>query len=178
MNGPGTIRWFALLLALVAALPVAPAVAAPTDRQPDDQFLVFVIDETQTIPAGEACAFPVVAHLEGFVKVHATSNQGNGAVEIASVHLKLLWENPLSGKTSDVVAANTAKAYANPDGSVTVVVSGLIGRDTIPGEGIVVGDIGRFAFTFSAAGELLGVEFLAGRHHTDGPFPELCAFLA
>jgi hypothetical protein len=174
------------LVCLIALIAVAallaeslPAGAAPTDRKEDDQFLVVTIDQTDTIPAGEACAFAVVAHVAGWVKVHFTENEGNEAVEIDSAHIKLLWENPLSGKTSDVSANNTAKIYLNPDGTLTVIVSGVIGRNTIPGEGIIVGDIGRFAFTVDpATGEVLDVQFLAGHHHTEGPFPELCEFLA
>jgi hypothetical protein len=175
------IRTLALALAALLALLTesSPVAAAPTDRKEDDKFLVVTIDQTDTILAGEACDFAVVAHLAGWVKVHFTENEGNEAVEIDSAHLKLLWENPLSGKTSDVSVNQTAKVYLNPDGTLTVIVSGVIGRDTIPGEGIIVGDIGRFAFTVDpATGEVLDTQILAGHHHTEGPFPELCEFLA
>ena len=167
------------VVVVLSALPIA-AAAAPTDRKEDDQFLVFHDVGSFTIPAAPEgpCPFEVVQHFDVWIKIRLIERDGTTQVGADSVHGKLLWENPASGKTSDVTIATHSAVYVNGDGTVTVVVTGVQGRDTIPGAGIVVGDIGRFVFTIDEeTGELLRVES-SGAHHTEGPFPELCEHLA
>lgn len=165
---------------LAAALLPGLAAAAPTDRTEEDKFLVFNDAGSFTIPAAPdgPCPFAVVQHFEGWVKIRLIERDNTTQVGAESWHLKLAWENPANGKTSDVTVAHHVAVYVNGDGTVTVVVTGVQGRDTIPGAGIVVGDIGRFVFTIDeATGELLDVQF-SGAHHTFGPFPTLCEYLA
>jgi hypothetical protein len=158
----------------LVAMPVA---AAPTDRNSEDQFIVIPVDFSFTIPAGEACDFAIEQELVGFVKIHLTENAGNQVAEIDSVHIKLTWTNPLNGKTSDVTIAETDRIILNEDGSATVIITGLSGRDTIPGAGRVTGDIGRLILTFTPEDVPPTVEFIAGPH-SNGPFPALCDYLA
>jgi hypothetical protein len=162
-----------LLVALVASLAYgASAVAAPANT-----FEVIEIHETNEVPA-DACGFPLLTHLDGFIKIRLSDSSNNGVFEVDSVHLKLVWENPANGKTSDVTIAQTNRFIDNGDGTITIIMDGLAGRDTIPGAGRVTGDIGRAAFTFDATtGEGLDFQVLAGPHSL-GALPGLCQYLA
>jgi hypothetical protein len=169
--------WTVLVAGLLTTLALGGlAGAAPPDRD-DGRFFVFSDEGQFVIPAGDACEFAVIQYYTGWGRFHLMPG-GSGIAETAQFHFKLLWENPLNGKTSDVTIGETNRVVFNDDGSVTVFVSGLTGRDTIPGTGIIVGDIGRIVLTFPAGGGDPSIDFIAGRFHTFGPFPELCAYLA
>lgn len=177
---PRIRRFFALLPALLALglLAVAPlgALAAPTDKKTDDNVLVFNIHEVDDVDP-TACGFPLLVHVDGFVKIRFPRNGQQGVIEVDSIHIKLLWENPANHKTSDVTEGFTQKVVDNGDGTITIVITGLQGRDTIPGAGRVTGDIGRLVLTFDPATSTVTQVFQAGPQ-SNGPFPALCQYLA
>ena len=166
-----------LLALLLAALAVVPALAAPTDVKPGDNFVVIPISDTEQIPA-DFCGFPLVVTIDGWVKIRFPSNTQSGVIEVDSVHTHSTLTNPANGKSSDGIAAATFRYVDNGDGTVTLTITGLQGRDTIPGEGRVTGDIGRLVLVFDAAtGDFISQTFIAGPH-SGGPFPGVCAGLA
>ena len=173
-------RSFALLPVLLAVglllAPALRALAAPSDNKPDDNFLVFTIHEIDDVDPA-ACGFPLLVHVDGFVKVRIPSKSQQGVIEVDSIHIKLLWENPANGKTSDVTEGVTQKVIDNGDGTITLIITGLQGRDTIPGAGRVTGDIGRLVLTIDPATGEVTQDFQAGPQ-SNGPFPALCQYLA
>src|SRR5690349_11398811 len=107
-------RVFSMLLVLVGLLLALPggALAAPTDKKPADNVQVFTIDEVDQIPV-EACGFPLQVHVSGWIKVRFPRTSQQGVIEVDSFHIKLLWENPANGKTSDVTEGFTQKVIDN-----------------------------------------------------------------
>ena len=69
----------------------------------------------------------------------------------------------------------------NPDDTTTVSLRGLVDRVVVPGQGLVVADVGHitFLYTFNAQGHVISsqVTFQAGQYNGLFPDPFLCSVL-
>jgi hypothetical protein len=164
-------RWllFIGLLSLVPFIPAAPVGAI----QPT--MVTNPIDETDVIE--DECPFDVNVQAEGFIKVKIFTDQAGTVVrEIDSYHLKETYTNPNTGRSVSTRNAGPDILTFEDDGAVTVMSIGLIGRITVPGQGLVTADVGRIVLFFTGPeDEEPDVLFEAGQH--EGLFPALCDVL-
>lgn len=152
-----------------------------TTASADKQIIVFIpIDETVLIPADEnPCGFDILRHLEGRVKLTFSPDNPDLAVAEGD-HLHGSFINPENGKSVSFIVANRVSFSTSSDGtSITVTITGLQGRITAPGEGLVAADVGRIVLLFPCLDFQCAPEevFSAGRFD-GGPFPLACHLLA
>ena len=150
------------LLALLLALPAAVALAD------GPHFVRVDIDNTDAV---QACGTTLTRHLAGFVLVDEEAD----GVQVG-IHLHGTFANPATGQSLPFVIAETRKFTLNPDGSATVAITGLQGRSTVPGAGLVAADVGRLVLRFASPTAAPEVLFEAGQQG-GGPFPALCPYL-
>jgi hypothetical protein len=172
------INWlvsaFISLMMLLAFCPTTTAFA-------DKQIIVFIpINETVLIPGDEnPCGFDIVGHFEGRVKL--TFSPDNPDLLVAEGdHLHGSFTNPENGKSISFITAQQISFSTSSDGtSITVTITGLQGRITAPGEGLVTADVGRIVLLFPCLDFQCApaVVFSAGRFD-GGPFPLACHLLA
>ncbi len=147
----------------------------------DKQTIVFIpIDETFLIPGDEnPCGFDIVQHVEGRLKL--TFNPDKPDLLFAEGdHIHGTFTNPENGKSISYIGANRLSISTSSDGtSVIATLTGLQGRITAPGEGLVTADVGRIVFLFPCLDFQCAPEvvFSAGRLD-GGPFPLACHLLA
>jgi len=158
-----------LLLSQLFGL-VPAALAAPPEFDETELVFIFPI---------EGCDFPVEGQLFATLKTSVHTDQ-NG-------DFKMLLERVLDQHTSytnlatgttitSTKGAGIDKFVMDEDGSVLFIVMGLIDIVTLPGQGLVLQDVGHFIFNFTT-GELL---FSAGQYSVHGPLGSveaLCAAL-
>jgi hypothetical protein len=133
---------------------------------------------SQTFPAKAltaSCGFAVTGHIEGSLTVKTFVDQsGNFAREIDSYHLVNTFTangHTITGRTSQQIQVTLLS-----DGSYTVAFNGTDTVMTLPGEGVVFGNVGRLELLFSADNELLGVVQDAGQSFLNTA--AICAALA
>jgi hypothetical protein len=164
----GCASLLALTLAVVAR-------AVPPERSPVEH-----VDETDTIPAAPEgpCAFPVEVHVVGDLRrTEFFDKQGN---VIRELHVFPGFTLTFSANGKSITTRSTAPEHItfNPDGSVTVAVTGLQGHIVGIGGPPGASDVGRLVLFFSGPDdEEPEVLFEAGNHNF-GPFPQLCDVLA
>jgi hypothetical protein len=97
--------------------------------------------------------------------------------DLISAHLHGSFTNVANGVSVSFVVAEQSSFKPDPDGSAILVFNGLTGKVTLPGQGVVVADVGRLILFFEDENDVdPDVIFEAGRH--DGaPFPGLCSAL-
>jgi hypothetical protein len=162
------------LMMLLAFCPMTTAFA-------DKQIIVFIpIDETFLFPGDEnPCGFDIVQHIEGRVKL--TFSPDNPDLLVAEGdHLHGSFTNPENGKSISFIVANRVSFSTSSDGtSITVTITGLQGRLTAPGEGLVAPDVGRIVLLFPCLDFQCAPEvvFSAGQF-SFGAFPLGCHLLA
>jgi hypothetical protein len=160
----------ALLGMLVLGL-AGPATAVP----PEIHHFKWV-NETETIPAGELCEFPVVVSSTGTFREAVYFNQdGSERRLVSNPSLVTTYSNPLSGTSFSSPDRGMDRVTFNPDGTVTVFGTGIHLR--VKGE---IQQIGLWILTFDeATGELLSAEY---HGNFDGGVEEggayICAKLA
>ena len=135
-------------------------------------------DFSNTFPApmlSAACGFPVTGHIEGRLTVKTFVNKSGGFTkEIDSFHLVNSFTangHTLFGRTSQQV-----KVTLLPNGSYTVAFTGADTILTLPGSGVVLGNVGRLVLLFSSDNDLLNVVQEAGQSFLDTE--AICAALA
>ena len=134
------------------------------------------VNETETIPAGALCEFPVVVSSTGNFREAVYFNQdGSVRREVSNPSLVTTYSNPLSGASFSSPDRGMDRVTFNPDGTVTVFGTGIHLR--VKGE---IVQIGLWILTFDeATGELLSAEY---HGNFDGGFEEggayICAKLA
>jgi hypothetical protein len=140
----------ALLGMLVLGL-AGPAAAVP----PEIHHFKWV-NETETIPAGALCEFPVVVSSTGNFRVAVYFNQdGTVRREVSNPSLVTTYSNPLSGTSFSSPDRGMDRVTFNPDGTVTVFGTGIHLR--VKGE---IQQIGLWILTFDeATNELLSAEY-------------------
>jgi hypothetical protein len=161
-----------LLVSLMTLLVITPAHAA----QPVVQTILVNTTFVNKVLSA-ACGFQITHRLEGTIRVtHRFDAAGNLAVEVDQFHLHGSFS--AHGKTVEFVVAERDNVSINRDGSATVYITGLTGRLTVPGQGLVTADVGRLVLFFdSPTDENPDVLFEAGQHD-NGPAPELCTILS
>ena len=167
-----SIRVARLLIAGLLALMVAPAFAAQPER------FTTTIDRTVIAPfTSSVCGFPVERHLEGTITTLLHTNNGNGVLETTHIHLEGSFTNLENSKSVPFTWVQTEQVALNQDGSATVATAGGRLRITLPGQGIVFGQIGRVVVTYPADGGEPVVDFEAGHFERDVS-SGICAALA
>jgi hypothetical protein len=150
----GALLRLASVLALSAFLLVLSSTttyATPPTRE------TIYINETFPAPMlTGACGFPVTGHIEGTVTITTFVNQSGDFIrEIDSYHLVNTFAangHTLTGRTSQQIQVTLLE-----DGSYTVAFNGTDTVLTLPGAGVVFGNVGRLNLLFSADNELLEV---------------------
>jgi hypothetical protein len=157
------------ILALAAGVGAASA-AAPTVVETQ-------VDRTRVIGASpDFCAFDFVVHTEG---VRRDTTFSDGRVVTILHDFTVTYTNPVSGRSVRTVLAGPFEVEPNADGTITVTIDGNDGLFTIPGEGIVFGDVGRLVYVASADDPFTPLQVLQSTGHEDPtPFPAVCAGLA
>ena len=84
--------------------------------------------------------------------------------------------NVATGKTVSSPHPLVVTTEYRPDGSFVVSVSGLDGRITSPGKGLLVLGAGHWVETYDANGELVSADFLAGKWTAQ--LPGICIALS
>jgi hypothetical protein len=156
---------------LVLAVGVATAhAAAPTVVETQ-------VDRTRVIPASpDFCPFDFVVHTQG---VRRDTTFSDGRVVTILHDFTVTYTNPLTGKSVRTVLAGPFVVEPNADGTITVTINGNDGLFTIPGEGIVFGDVGRLVYVASPDDPFTPLEVLQSTGRQDPtPFPAVCSGLA
>ena len=155
------------ILALVAGAGAASA-ASVVETQ---------VDRTRVIAASpDFCPFDFVVHTEG---VRRDTTFSDGRVVTILHDFTVTYTNPVSGRSVRTVLAGPFQVEPNADGTITVTIDGNDGLFTIPGEGIVFGDVGRLVYIASADDPFTPLQVLQSTGHEDPtPFPAVCAGLA
>ena len=155
----------ALLGMLVLGL-AGPAAAVP----PEIHHFKWV-NETETIPAGELCEFPVVVSSTGNFREAVYFNQdGSVRREVSNPSLVTTYSNPLSGTSFSSPDRGMDRVTSNPDGTVTVFGTGIHLRVKCE-----IQQIGLWILTFDEATE----ELLSAEYHGnfDGGVEEGAAYI-
>lgn len=158
-----------LLAVLALASPGGAGAAKPEPfTEPIDES--FVVDDV--------CPFPYTQTLVGTVSGRTFLDAaGNPVREVARIRIDGTFA--ANGAVVPFVVRQIDHVTVNPDGSVTVASTGIIGRAKAAGVGVVGATIGRYVFTFPAGGGEPTVEFEAGRNNEEAFFgPILCGLLA
>ena len=167
------VNWVLIALALVVPNRHAVAGSSPTIfRQPlDDVFITGY------------CGFPMEVRTTGSGVFHLfLDDQGNfERVIITAPRIRLSFTNLTTGASIWTPSVNMVEDTANPDGTGTQSLRGLLWRLVLPHEGLVTADVGRidFLLTFDDEGNIIGSEvvFLAGQQ--EGQFEAaLCSALS
>jgi hypothetical protein len=172
-----------LVALAVLALPAAGR-AAP----PEEKFLVVRLDEVSVDAFWtDQCGFEVRHAVRGTFKLSFTADEEGNLIS-AIVRVQGI-AHTLIGPTGATLAfrdTGVTHVTYNPDGSLTVAGGGILAlRITVPGEGLVVANIGRMVSTvvFDENGEVIAedVHFEAGPRQGDfgqAGLDAVCAALA
>jgi hypothetical protein len=171
-------------LALLMTLGPVPAVAAP----PEEKFNLIEVDETFVDEFLTAqCGFTVTHTVVGTIKESVLVDEaGNFVVTQARFRLKEALIGP-TGATLTYPNVGIDKIAYNPDGTQTVTATGILAlRVVVPGEGLVIANVGRVVTTLTfdpETGEVVQEEtdFEAGQRPEDFDEAEalaaICAYL-
>ena len=157
------------ILALAAGVTAATA-ASPTVAET-------VVDRARVIHASPGtCTFDFVVHTQGIVR---ESVYPSGR-DVTILHdFTVTYTNPVNGMSVRTVLAGPFVVEPNVDGTITVTIDGNDGLFTIPGQGIVFGDVGRLVYVASPDDPFTPLEILQSSGRQDPtPFPAVCSGLA
>jgi hypothetical protein len=113
-------RLLATLIGMLVLGLAGPAAAAP----PEIHHFKWV-NETETIPAGGLCEFPVVVSSTGNFREAIYFNQdGSERRRVSNPSLVTTYSNPLTGKSFSSPDRGMDRITFNPDGTVTVFGTG------------------------------------------------------
>lgn len=120
------------------------------------------VDETNVI---NCKGFEVNESVEGTIKIRSFFENGEIVREIVTFSLVHTFTNPDTGESVSSPDVGVDFVRIAEDGSVTVMIIGIVGRFTVPGEGLIVADIGRVVLFFEGPeDEEPDVLFDAGKH--------------
>jgi hypothetical protein len=145
--------------------------AGPATAVPPEIHHFKWVNETETIPAGELCEFPVVVSSTGNFREAVYFNQdGSVRREVSNPSLVTTFSNPLAGTSFSSPDRGMDRVTFNPDGTMTVFGTGIHLR--VKGE---IQQIGLWILTFDeATGELLSAEY---HGNFDGGIEEGAAYI-
>jgi len=167
------MRRLVILTAIAAVFSLAltgPALAAKPVPFSEAINESFVVDDV--------CPFPFTQTLTGTVRGKTfVDGAGNPVREIGRVHLDGTFA--ANGVVVPFIVRQGFNVTFNDDGSVTVAITGVVGRVVVKGQGLVGATIGRVVLTFPADGGEPTVDFEAGQNNEAEFFgPILCGLLA
>ncbi len=166
-------RWLifvCLTLLFVLALAV-PVVGAPPEFQTvtvDDTW----IDQNAT----DQCGFPVEFHFVGTFKISTNALKNGSVLEIDRVlNASITFTNLATGASYTSLAAGPNHITIAPDGSISSAGLGIYDVITLPGQGLLIKNVGRLVFDENG-----NVVFEAGTHPTvtGGDVQGLCTALS
>jgi hypothetical protein len=165
-------------LALLLTLGLVPAAAAP----PEEKFNLVGVDDEFVDPfLTEQCGFTVLHTVVGTVKESGFVDEtGTFVVTQARFRLQHTLVGP-TGATLTYPDVGVDKVAYNPDGTHTVTSAGILGlRVVVPGEGLVIANVGRLVTTLTfdpETGEVVGAvtDFEAGQRPEDFDVAEALA---
>ena len=143
--------------------------------------LLKFVDRRATLPeVGDAWtlsnAFDIVVHTQG---VRRDSVFPDGHVVTILHDFSVTYTNPATGKSVRSVLAGPEQVDSNPDGTITVIVDGNNGLFTIPGQGIVFGDVGRYVYVADPDDPFTPLRVIQQSGRQDAtPFPAVCSGLS
>ncbi len=149
---PHRITTLAASLALMAAT-VLGTPGTATAAQPD-RYRVHV-DDTFLSQTSEACGFNILLHLEGTVAFTDFVNR-DGTVTRSLVTYPALFFTFINQATGTSVSSRSPdpEHYRwNDDGSLTLIVTGLVMHLVVPGQGVEAAQAGRFVVTIDLTGD-------------------------
>ena len=135
------------------------------------------VDRTRVIHASAAtCPFDFVVHTQGVVRESMFSN----GRDVTILHdFTVTYTNPVNGRSVRTVLAGPFVVQPNADGTITVTINGNDGLFTIPGEGIVFGDVGHLVYVASPNDPFTPLQIVQSTGHQDPtPFPAVCSGLS
>jgi hypothetical protein len=143
-------------IAGLAALVLAASASASAGQQPT--FITNTVDETTFFAQTSAiCGFPVFEHDKGTVTTMITTLP-DGSVKSHDIAVKInvtfFSTDPAHTGTVTTRPSGPFIEIDHPDGSVTLMGIGQDGHVTIPGEGLVWGDIGISKIEIDASGNV------------------------
>jgi hypothetical protein len=130
----------ALALAGVASLSAASADAAAPQQT------VLPINDTFTVT--DICPFPIVEHAEGTLRIIDFVDQNGNATRELFITPGLTVSFSANGVTLTTVSPSVGHIAFNDD-SATVMITGLSGHISIPGQGTVALSAGRIVAVFT-----------------------------
>lgn len=130
------------------------------------------------IPAGpDACAFDLVQHVEGRLKVRVFFDDDGRRVRSIQSFPEYggYYINEANGRTVPYEAHGPIKRTFNADGTVSDTIPG-VAKVTIPGEGTVLMNAGNYVFTYFLSDPSNGtIEITGGQF--DDTTSNLCPYL-
>lgn len=158
---------FTLIFFLTTALP---AIGAPPDFQTVTQDVTFV-DQNAT----DQCGFPVQLHLLATLKISTHELNNGTTIEIdRGLHATVTFTNLTTGTSYTSRSAGPTIITTDADGNVSIAGLGIYDIITLPGQGMLIKNVGRLVLDES--GNIL---FEAGTHPTvtGGDVQGLCTAL-
>ena len=145
--------------------------AGPAAAVPPDIHHFKWVNETEAVPAGELCEFPVVVSSTGkFREAIYFNKDGSERRVMSNPSLVTTFSNPLTGRSLTSPDRGLDKVTFNPDGTITVHGTGIHLR--VKGEFYA---IGLWILTIDeATGELLAAEY---HGNFDGGVEEGAAYI-
>lgn len=165
-------RRVAPLLALGAMLWLAAsALAAPPARSIDR------VDATNELPVF-VCGFPVTEMIEGTLRHTIFVDADGQPVRMldTSMQLRFTFTSPETGASTSFLGVAAAHITPNPDGSLTVVLTGLGSRIQSPDGGSLAINVGRMILHVAGTGPDEVVE--AAGQFSGNVVPAVCEALA
>lgn len=163
-----------LVLSLVPVLVLAAAWPVFADK-PSVTVDKLIDDQTTFEECG---GLSIIRTLNGTIRTTAYfDHDGNLVRVIVHSHLRGSFTNQANGVSLPFVVASTDKIDINPDNSAIVATTGLVGRITVPGQGLVTADVGRIVLFFTGPDDPNPTLLFDSGRHDNGPFPYLCSFL-
>ncbi len=171
MPGMRSAATTALLALPLVLAPAASAVAA----QPEHY--TFAVDETSLSRTSEDCGFEILVHVEGFIRVVDFLDGDGGQLRTLVTYPSLTYTftNAATGESVTSRSPDPEHITWHPDGSLTISVTGLVMHWTVPGEGVLAAQSGRFTIEVDADGDGAETEPV-GRH--DDYHAAMCEILA
>lgn len=130
------------------------------------------------IPAGPGnCAFDIVQHIEGRLKVRIFFDDAGNRVRSIQTFPEYggYFLNPENGKSVPYSAHGPIKRTFNADGTVSDTIPG-VAKVNVPGQGVVFINAGRYVFTYYLSDPNNGtIEITGGQF--DDTIANLCPYL-
>lgn len=167
------MRRLVLLAAIIALLTLSQsAIGAPPTQER------VIVDDAETIPAGELCEFPVDFRATGRVLVTTHLNR-DGSIDFISErpNIRITVTNPANGRFVTDSDIGLDKRVFNPDGTSDVLSTGIHFKTKSSDGGIIFRRIGLQIIHLDEDGEVISIDIVGGNFDPFEAF-EVCGALA